>query len=70
METCIYSGSLIVPDNYPCVDATASGTTILASSHSDLLSDEFLNELAVWEVTLIVWLLFIFVVLFFFKKYV
>jgi hypothetical protein len=29
-----------------------------------------LNELAVWEVTLVIWLLFVFVVFFFFKKYV
>ena len=68
METCIYSGSLIVPENYPCIDATASGTTIESSSTG--LSEEFLNELAVWEVTLVIWLLFVFVVFFFFKKYV
>lgn len=68
METCIYSGSLIVPENYPCIDATSSGTTIESSVSG--LSNEFLMELAVWEVTLVSGLLFIFVILFFFKKYV
>jgi hypothetical protein len=74
METCIYSGSLIVPINYPCIDDNVFGTTIHWGNeqhiNNNTISEEFLMELAVFEVTLIISLLFMFVILFFFKKYV
>jgi hypothetical protein len=73
METCIYSGSLIVPINYPCIDDNVFWTTIHWGNqniNNNTISEEFLMELAVFEVTLIISLLFMFVILFFFKKYV